>query len=96
MTTLSQAIYAAERALAKIDAQWNGSAGESSYSVRHAARRETFRQVEAELVRAGWKVRQKWDGCEVSAAGIKASSTMGLGGALNNWMRRATSPAGVA
>lgn len=35
------------------------------------------------------KITDRWDGCKVSIAGIRASSTSGLHGALTNWIAAA-------
>lgn len=37
----------------------------------------------------GASINDRWDGASVRLAGIRSSSTMGLSGALHNWLRAA-------
>ncbi|MFN3371001.1 MAG: hypothetical protein ACK4Z0_05690 [Sphingomonadaceae bacterium] len=76
-------------ALASIDAAWNGSAGNPCMMERHKERRLAENDVIAVLRAAGWVVAMRWDEATVCAAGVRSKSTQGLGGALNNWLKRA-------
>jgi hypothetical protein len=87
MSTLSQAIYAAEKAREKIRAAIE--AGHSDWTIASAARHEAEGQAAADLRRAGWTVREASGGVLVRAVGRQSTSTMGLLGALENWLAAA-------
>ena len=85
MTGLSSAIALVERQVA---AMGKVSAGFSThrYSEWAARRRATADAVETALVAAGATIKEDWRGATMKLAGIRATSTCGLDGALNNWL----------
>lgn len=60
---------------------------------RHRAAMETLAdQLRGDV---GARITHRWDGAAVTLAGIRSTSTSGLAGALQNWLRAARRKAGL-
>lgn len=56
----------------------------------HARHRAAMAELAEQLAeRFDARISVRWDGCRVTIAGISATSTTGLYGALRNWIRAA-------
>lgn len=95
VVTLEQAIAVVEAELARAEAAVGAYAEDpSGWHARHRAAMASL----ADLLeaRVGARINSRWDGCRVRIAGVVASSTSGLAGALANWLRAARAKAARA
>lgn len=86
---LADAIRIVEEELGKAEAE-AGRFDDSDWSAwrrKHRAAMDRLTQRLATLV--GAKVDDTWDGARVRISGVMSSSTTGLEGALQNWLRAA-------
>ncbi|CAD7055317.1 hypothetical protein RHAB21_00695 [Pseudorhizobium halotolerans] len=61
--------------------------GPDGYQERRKALEELARGIASDLPKV--KINERYDGARVSIAGVRASSTSGIDGALNNWIAAA-------
>lgn len=86
--TLEQAIAEVEREVAAEAITTGTYADDPANWHRH--NREAMAALGKRLESSvGAKVNDRWDGCKVRIAGVSASSTSGISGALRNWLRSA-------
>lgn len=84
---LKAAIAEVERALKSATAEIGPSpafAGDSAFSQRRGE--VMTRCAEALTASLGAKINDRWDGCRVRIAGVTATCTAGMTGALHNWL----------
>lgn len=82
LTEVRRALKAAEAKIGPLPASTFGSE-RSAYWER---RREVMRQLAADLsADLGARIADDWRGARVRLAGVTATSTAGLAGALRNW-----------
>lgn len=87
---LKVAIAEVERALKSAEAEIGPSAGQGGDSAHWQRRREVMARCgEALAGKLGAKINDRWDGCRVRIAGVTATCTAGMTGALHNWLAAA-------
>lgn len=62
----------------------------------HARHRVEMANLVIRLEPLGLRCNDRWDGARVRCAGVTASSTTGIAGALRNWLRAARGKQGRA
>lgn len=88
MSDIRLAISAAEAAKRVLDevGGWDAKASYSRWKTRRQAAEAAAR---IGLEAAGAKVKGDWQGATIAFAGIRATSSGGIGQAIDNWLRRA-------
>lgn len=94
--SLDNAIGAVESQIAVIYKAQEGLNAMRDYVAWRAARDTAFDRAAVHLAGLGATIRQDWRGAAISFAGIRATSTSELNGALHNWLTQARRKAGGA
>lgn len=89
MTTLKEGIALVDRLIADHRKATHGLYVSNDYDRWKAANAAATEAAKEALVAAGAVVRDSWQGAAVKLAGIRATSTSGLFGAMQNWLRAA-------
>ena len=89
MSNLVHCIVMVEAELVRLDMAGKEFSALDDWEAHRNATKRAEADAVAVLTVSGAKIRRDWNGAVITLSGLRSSSTSGLHGALQNWVRKA-------